>query len=59
VIDIEKSSSNPLVFTHVEGWHQNATVSTKKTGRKKAEKRREPCMHLSWHIKDKAQICHF
>ena len=30
VIDIEKSSFNPLVFTQqVEGWHQNATESTK------------------------------
>jgi len=45
VTDI-KSSSNPLVFTTLEGWHQNATESTK-AWQNKQLKNAESHMHLS------------
>ena len=55
MIDIEKSSFNPLVFTKSRGMAPNARVY-KRLAAKIAEKRWEPYASAMTYIKDKAQI---
>jgi len=56
VIDIEKSSFNPLVFTS-GGMAPECNRDNKRLAEKIAEKHREPYASVTTYIKDKAQIC--
>ena len=64
VIDIEKSSFNPLVFT-TGGMAPECNRVNKRLAEKIAEKRREPYASVITYIslcpydKDKAQVCSF
>jgi len=63
VIDIEKSSFNPLVFTTTGGMAPECNRVNKKLAEKIAEKRREPyasvITYIRTKLKDKAQVCSF
>jgi len=60
VIDIEKSSFNPLVFTTTEGMAPECNRVNKRLAEKIAEKHRELYASVITYItKDKAQVCSF
>jgi len=56
VIDIEKSSFNPLVFTTTRGMAPECNRVNKRLAEKIAEKRREPYASVIMYIKTKLRF---